>query len=90
MRSDGSLRMDGRCLQPSEVSGSVTTAVLATCTGAAAQRWAAGPDRRLMNVRSGRCLDTAGGTLAVNEAIRLKKCRSGASQTWRLPYNGLS
>jgi len=32
-------------------------------TGSKAQRWAAGPGHRLVNSSSGRCLDTAGGSL---------------------------
>jgi hypothetical protein len=88
--NDGSLRTGGRCLQPSAGRRGTTTAVLAACDGGAAQRWAAGPDHSLRHVRSGRCLDTAAGSLAVNVTARLQPCRDGASQRWRLPYNGLS
>ncbi|WP_127358527.1 GH12 family glycosyl hydrolase domain-containing protein [Actinacidiphila soli] len=88
--NDGSLRTGGRCLQPAKKSGSVTTAVLAACTGGTPQRWATDPGHRLVNTASGRCLDTAGGSLAVGVTAQLKPCHNGASQRWQLPYNGLA
>ncbi|MEU9150728.1 ricin-type beta-trefoil lectin domain protein [Streptomyces sp. NPDC048417] len=83
--NDGSLRTGGRCLQPRGGA-----AVLADCTGDTAQRWAADPGGRLVNPASGRCLDTARGSLAVGVLATLERCREGASQRWTLPYNGLA
>lgn len=88
--NDGALRTGGRCLQPGGTHRGATTAALVACTGNTAQRWAAGPDHRLVNTASGRCLDTDKGSLAVGVTATLRPCREGTSQRWTLPYNGLS
>ncbi|MFC9327157.1 ricin-type beta-trefoil lectin domain protein [Kitasatospora sp. NPDC057015] len=83
--NDGSLRGGAACLAP---SADGTAAALAQCTGAAAQRWAAGSGQSLVHLESGLCLATAGNSLAAGTAVTLKTCNGAVSQHWRLPYNG--
>jgi hypothetical protein len=82
--NDGTVRTAGRCLQAAGES-----AVLAGCNANPAQRWTAGAGRSLHNVKTGGCLTTANGSLAVGAAAALRPCHQGAAQHWRLPYNGL-
>lgn len=84
--NDGSLRGGAACLAPAEDG---RTAVLAACTGAAAQRWWSGAGQSLQHRASSLCLDTTGGVLAAGTAAVLRPCRAGTSQQWKLPYNGL-
>ncbi|MFF4272970.1 ricin-type beta-trefoil lectin domain protein [Streptomyces sp. NPDC001536] len=84
--NDGHLRTGGRCLQ----SAGTTKVTLAACAGKPAQRWAPGPDDRLVHTASGRCLDTDEGSLAVGVTAVLRPCHEGTSQRWSLPHNGLT
>ena len=81
--SDGTLRALDKCM---DVTGGVTasgTAVqLWECNGTDAQEWRWRPQTRLVNPRSGRCLEVAG---ASAERLQISDCDDTAGQVWRLP-----
>jgi hypothetical protein len=72
----GVLRHDGGCLAS---AGSV--ALVLPCTGSAAQRWAYQAGDQLRNVKSGRCLASAGS----GSPAALRRCTGGPAQSWQLP-----
>ncbi len=72
----GLLRHDGGCL-----ASAGAAAVLSSCTGSAAQRWAYQAGDQLRNVKTGRCLASAGD----GSPAALRRCTGGPAQSWQLP-----
>jgi len=84
--TDGSIRVNGKCL---DVSGAGVSngspVVLWDCDGAANQQWI--PQLGyLYNPVSGRCLDDPGGSTTDGTQLDLWSCNGdGANQQWKLP-----
>jgi serine/threonine-protein kinase len=77
--ADGTLRVVSRCLQ----GGTGGTVRIWVCDGSTAEQW----QRRvagggLVNVATGKCLDSAGG---LGTKPTLRTCTGSASQRWKLP-----
>jgi hypothetical protein len=55
------------------------------CNGSGAQQWQTGHDGRLVNVRSGKCLDIPGGSATPGKRLQIFTCNGTAAQRWTLP-----
>ena len=85
--NDGTVSVNGDCLQGGGSSGSAVT--LASCVGGQDQSWTPGTSGQLVNGGSGLCLGTAGSAATSGAGAVLQPCRGDAAQSWRTPYNGL-
>lgn len=84
LRADGTVSALGRCLEaPATALG--TKVVVQRCTGSAAQRWSAGPNRSLVNGASGRCLDVTERSPANGTPLQLWECTGVPNQQWTPP-----
>jgi hypothetical protein len=76
--ADGTLRVLGRCLR---TIGTATVRIWA-CDGSAAEQWRPRAGGGVVNVDTGRCLDSTG---APNAKVTLHACTGSANQRWKLP-----
>jgi len=78
--ADGTLRVVSRCLRaPANVGGVVRIWV---CDGTTAEQWRLRVAGGLVNVATGRCLDSTG---VQGAAATARPCTGSASQRWKLP-----
>ncbi|MEV5177907.1 RICIN domain-containing protein [Streptomyces flaveolus] len=86
MAADGTLRALGKCL--TVVGGATADGIpvqLATCTGAASQKWTSDAKGQLVGTGSGKCLDATGPSSANGTKLRIWTCAATANQLWKLP-----
>ncbi|MFJ4186308.1 glycoside hydrolase family 3 C-terminal domain-containing protein [Kitasatospora sp. NPDC089509] len=82
VQQDGSLRALGKCLTAADGGTADGTPLqLHDCDGSGAQRWQPFGDGLLLNPASLRCLAAP----TDDGALRLRDCRGGADQHWKLP-----
>ncbi|ONI87563.1 alpha-1,2-mannosidase [Actinosynnema sp. ALI-1.44] len=86
LKSDGTVRAAGRCL---DVSGSKrdngTKVQLWDCNGTGAQQWWPKVNGALVNSPSGRCLDVPNSNSANGTQLQIYDCNNSGAQIWRLP-----
>jgi len=84
MGTGGTISALGGCL---DVTGSAngTRPHLSACTAAATQTWQAQTNGQLVNLASGRCLDTTNNSSANLTPLQIRDCLGTPSQPWRLP-----
>ena len=86
MAGDGTLRINGKCLDVNGAGTANGTVVkLWTCNGGTNQRWQVGPAESLVGAQSGRCLDDPGSSRANGTQLIIWDCNGGVNQRWRLP-----
>ncbi|GHJ42722.1 hypothetical protein Cs7R123_00640 [Catellatospora sp. TT07R-123] len=80
-RPDGSLSVNGRCLDvPGAATGNGTPLQIWDCNGAPNQQWLRRPDGTLVNPRTGRCLDSPGGATGNGTRLQIWDCNGSAAQ----------
>ncbi|MEV4133921.1 ricin-type beta-trefoil lectin domain protein [Dactylosporangium sp. NPDC049742] len=87
IRSDGSIRADGGCLDVANAGkGNGNAVQLYSCNGTVAQQWTFRGDT-LVNPNSGRCLDVANGGTGAGTQVIIWDCTGAANQRWtRQPF----
>jgi glycosyl hydrolase family 26/carbohydrate binding protein with CBM35 domain/ricin-type beta-trefoil lectin protein len=91
VRSDGTLRALGKCLDIKSTAATGwgtkrgTRVQLWDCWGGPMQRWVAQSDGSLRNPHSGRCLDVPGGNTRPGTRLRIWDCNHLPAQVFRLP-----
>ncbi len=83
--SKGALKVLDQCVVPKDgATADGTAAVIAKCTGAAAQQWTTvEAGHKLKHVASGKCLVVPGANTASGTDLTLSTCdASGAAQSW--------
>ncbi|MEV4615634.1 RICIN domain-containing protein, partial [Kitasatospora sp. NPDC049258] len=84
-QADGSLRVQGRCVDASgRKTAPETPIVLYTCNGGTNQQWTLKADGSIVGVQSGLCLDVIGGAVAAPNGTKLElwPCTGQANQLW--------
>jgi hypothetical protein len=76
----GQLKIGGRCL-----GGSGSLAVLGTCTGGSSQWWSLRSGGRVVNPRTGRCLNDPSNSTSPGTRVGLHACDGNFGQFWTLP-----
>ena len=79
---DGTITDQGKCLEVvgNNVSGAAVD--IATCNGAADQKWLVKANGSIANAQSAFCLDVTGGATANNSAVEVWTCTGGSNQKW--------
>lgn len=81
VESDGTVRVQGRCLiAPSNRTGTVVTT--GACTGSTAQRWTAGANGTVSSQANGLCVENRGGREVSENPVVLQRCNGSAGQRW--------
>ncbi|HEV3359939.1 MAG TPA: ricin-type beta-trefoil lectin domain protein [Pseudonocardiaceae bacterium] len=79
---DGTLRVDGKCLDSGGTAAGTGVPDMPCAAGASTQQWVAQPDGSLINPASGMCLTAASGDQGA--AIVINTCAGTALQQWHL------
>jgi hypothetical protein len=79
--SDKTLRVRGRCVEPSG-AGDGATLVAVACTGAPAQQFTYEAAYDLVSLATGRCVDVPDGDSANGVAAQLWECTGEGNQKW--------
>ena len=83
---DGTLRVNGRCMDVHASSTKSGTAVdLYTCNGTQAQQWHATTGGQLISPYSGLCLAVPNSGARPGTKLQVSGCKSEASEHWTLP-----
>lgn len=83
LRSDGTIRSLGRCLDlDGNGTANGTHLELYDCNGIGGQQWVPQPNGSLKNPQSGRCLDDPSGNTANNTALQLYDCNGNIAQVF--------
>ncbi|MET7392372.1 ricin-type beta-trefoil lectin domain protein [Dactylosporangium sp. NPDC005572] len=85
IRSDGTVRADGLCLDVQNAGTANRTLVQAYgCNGTPAQKWVIRADKTWMNPNSGRCLDAENGGTGAGTRLIIWDCSAAPNQRWNL------
>ncbi|WP_330186280.1 ricin-type beta-trefoil lectin domain protein [Dactylosporangium sp. AC04546] len=85
VRSDGTVRADGLCLDVQNAGTANRTLVQAYgCNGTPAQKWVIRADKTWMNPNSGRCLDAENGGTGAGTRLIIWDCSAASNQRWNL------
>lgn len=80
--ASGQLQIHSLCAQATAAAPSL---VLQSCTAAASQRWAAGPNGWIWNIGASLCLSDIDARTANGSQIAVTTCATNPQQSWRLP-----
>ncbi len=86
MESDGTVQINGLCLDTAGAATSNGTAVvLNSCSGSSSQVWQPGPNDTLVNKAAGACLEDTSSNTSNGAPLQIGSCTGGLNQQWRLP-----
>ncbi|MFF8973200.1 ricin-type beta-trefoil lectin domain protein [Streptomyces sp. NPDC014995] len=81
--STGALKVLGKCVVPKDAgTANGTLAVIADCTGTAAQQWTATSTGTLKHISSDKCLDVPSSNSADSTDLQMYTCNGTAAQSW--------
>jgi predicted alpha-1,2-mannosidase len=82
---DGTLRVEGGCMDTGAGTTSGTLIQLYACNGTGSQQWKATSSGQLINPQSGLCLDDPSSSTTAGTQVQLYTCNGTAAQDWKLP-----
>ncbi len=91
MESDGTIQIDGHCLDSANVTPGPSLVVLNPCDGLSSQQWSVGSNHELVNTGATTvnatpyCLDDPGFNATNGTQLGIYSCNGGNNQAWRLP-----
>jgi len=82
---DGTVRSGGQCLDAGSGPADGSRPGLASCSGAASQKWLSQSNGQIASTSSGLCLDVTDNESTDGTPLQLWDCWGATNQTWSVP-----